>query len=283
MQRTLLVTGDDFGLSAGVNAAIVAAHEDGILTSASLMVTGAAAADAVALARDLPGLSTGLHLVLSGREAPAASRPETIPDLVDSSGRFAATPARAGVWDGLLWRWRRGQIEREIRTQIERYLETGLSLDHLDGHHHLHLHPLVFEVVVGCMEEYGIRWVRIANEGAPARRGPAWAPSELQPGILAALSRRARDRLRGSGKVRCGDALYGLRATGRLSADEVLWLLPRIPERCVELYAHPDQGGAQGRREEMALRAPAVREAVRSAGFTLVGSRTLGLAEEAAA
>ncbi len=283
MQRTLLVTGDDFGLSAGVNAAIAAAHEEGILTSASLMVTGAAVAEAVALAQALPELSTGLHLVLSGHEAPAASRPGTIPDLVDASGRFAATAARAGVCHGLLWRRRRAQVEREVRAQIERYLETGLSLDHLDGHHHLHLHPFFFEVVAGCMEEYGIRWVRLAEEGDAARRGFWLAPREVQPAVLGALSRRARGRLHRGGKVRCGDGLYGLRATGRMSEDEMLWLLPRIPETCAEIYAHPDRSSAQGRREEAAFRAPAVREAVRSAGFTLVSSRTLGGSEVTAA
>lgn len=283
MQRTLLVTGDDFGLSAGVNAAIAAAHRDGILTSASLMVTAEALSEAVSLARELPGLSTGLHLVLSGREAPAASKPETIPDLVDAAGRFAATPARAGIWDGLLWRRRRGQVEREIRAQIERYLDTGLPLDHVDGHHHLHLHPLIFDVLLACLEEYRIRWVRLAEEDAVARHGAAWAPAELEPAILAALSRRARKRMRRRPNLGGAERLYGLRATGRLSAEEVLWLLPRITAQSVELYAHPDRGSEQGRREEAALRAPAVRDAVRTAGFRLVSSRALGLGVDAAA
>ena len=129
MFRTLLVTGDDFGLSAGVNAAIAAAHREGILTSASLMVTGDAVPEAASLARDLPGLSTGLHLVLSGHEARAASPPQEIPDLVDAAGRFPASPAWAGVSDVLFWGRRRAQIEREIRAQIERYLERERPYD----------------------------------------------------------------------------------------------------------------------------------------------------------
>lgn len=283
MSRTLLVTGDDFGKSAGVNAAIAAAHRDGILTSASLMVTGSALPEAVALARELPELSTGLHLVLSGHEAPAASKPETIPDLVDEAGRFAANPALAGIFDGLFWQRRRDQIQREIRAQIERYLDTGLSLDHVDGHHHLHLHPFIFEVLLACMEEYRIHWLRLVEEDSVARHGSAWAPREVEPAILAALSRRARARLRRSSSVGAAERLYGLRATGRVSAEEVLWLLPRITARSVELYAHPDRGSEQGRREEAAFRAPAVREAVRAAGFQLVSSRTLSRGEAVAA
>ena len=276
MDRTLLVTGDDFGLCAGVNAAIAAAHRDGILTSASLMVTGAAVAEAVALAREMPSLSTGLHLVLSGREAPAASKPGAIPDLVDSKGRFAPTPARAGIADGLLWRARRPQVEREIRAQIERYLETGLPLDHVDGHHHLHLHPFIFPVLLSCLREHRVPWVRLADEDPAARHGGAWSPKEIEPAILAWLSRRARARMRAAGGVRAADQMLGLRATGRMSADEVVWLLSRTAARSAELYAHPDRATVQGRREEAALRAPAVREAVRAAGFRLVSSRELG-------
>lgn len=278
MARTLLVTGDDFGVSAGVNAAIAAAHQDGILTSASLMVTGAAVVEAVALARALPSLSTGLHLVLSGRQAPAASKPGAIPDLVDSRGRFAANPARAGLANGLLWRTRRVQIEREIRAQIERYLETGLSLDHVDGHHHLHLHPFVFPVLISCLREYGVPCVRLAEEDVSARRGHAWRLREIEPAILAWLSRRARARLRATGRIRAADRILGLRATGRLAEDEVLLLLSRVTARHVELYAHPDRATEQGRREEAALRSPAVRQAVRRAGFQLVSSREIGRA-----
>jgi len=283
LSRTLLVTGDDFGRDAGVNAAIAAAHRDGILTSASLMVTGSALPEAVALARELPELSTGLHLVLSGHEVPAASKPETIPDLVDAAGRFAATPALAGIFDGLFWQRRRGQIQREIRAQIERYLDTGLSLDHVDGHHHLHLHPFVVDVLLACMEEYRIRWLRLAEEDAVARHGSAWALREVEPAILAVLSRRARERMRRSSSVGAAERLYGLRATGRISTEEVLWLLPRITAQSVELYAHPDRGSEQGRREEAAFRAPAVREAVYAAGFQLVSSRTLSRGEAVAA
>ena len=276
MSRTLLVTGDDFGLSSEVNEAIVAAHRDGILTSASLMVTGAAVSEAAALARELPGLSTGLHLVLSGPEAPAASPPRDIPDLVDASGCFPASPAWAGISDALFWRRRRTQIEHEIRAQIERYLETGLPIDHVDGHQHLHMHPMIFDVLLGCMEAYGIRWVRLVEEDGVARSGAAVSPAEVIPTIFGALSRRARGRLRLNGKVGAPERLYGLRASGQVSAETLLALLPRIEVSCVEIYAHPDRGSPQGLREEEALRAASVRSAVEAAGFRLVNSRFLG-------
>lgn len=283
MSRTLIVTGDDFGLSSGVNAAIVAAHREGILTSASLMVTGDAVSEAASLARSLPALSTGLHLVLSGREARAASPPHEIPDLVDASGRFPASPAWAGISDVVFWKRRRAQMEREIRAQIERYLATGLPLDHVDGHHHLHMHPLVFDVLLARMEEYGIRWVRLVDEDGLARTGAPLSPGELVPAIFGLLSRRARSKLKRIAKVGAPERLYGLRATGRVRAATLLSLVPRIAASCVEIYAHPDRASAEGRLEEEALRAPAVRAAVEAAGFRLANTRELGAGEAAAA
>jgi hopanoid biosynthesis associated protein HpnK len=278
----LLVTGDDFGLSAGVNAAIAATHREGILTSASLMVTGVAVPEAVGLARELPGLSTGLHLVLSGRDVAAASKPETIPDLVDATGRFPASPAWAGIFDAFFWRRRRGQIEREIRAQIERFLDTGLSLDHVDGHHHLHMHPFVLDVLLQCMQEYGVRWVRLVDEDGIARHGSTRAGSEVVCAIFGLLARRGRERARRR-RVGAAERIYGLRASGRMSTDEILWLLPRITARSVELYGHPDLETEQGRREASAFRSPAVREAVGAAGFRLVNTRALGRAVAVAA
>ena len=278
MQRTLLVTGDDFGLAPEVNEAIAAAHRDGILTSASFMVTGPALSQAVELARELPELSTGLHLVLSGHEVLAASKPEEIPDLVDASGRFPASPAWAGVSDFLFWRRRRGQLEREIRAQVARFLDTGLPLDHVDGHHHLHMHPLIFDLLLACMEEHGVRRVRLVHEDGIARRGGAFSAGEVVPTVFAALARRGRSRMAKSQRVTATQRVYGLRATGRMSEQEILRLLPRMGAQSVELYAHPDRRSAQGQREEQALRSPAVREAVRAAGFRLVNSRLPGRA-----
>src|SRR3989338_5176943 len=93
--RSLIVTGDDFGLSSGTNHAIIKAHREGILTSASLMATGRAFEEAVELARANPGLSVGLHIVLlQGRSVLSH---EKIPHLVDSVGNFPNNSFMTGV------------------------------------------------------------------------------------------------------------------------------------------------------------------------------------------
>src|SRR6202795_994480 len=94
-RRALIVNADDFGLHTRVNEAVERAHRNGVLSSASLMVAGDAAADAVDRARRLPTLRVGLHIVLAdGR----ATLPRSdIPQLVDDQGRFGNAMVRDGV------------------------------------------------------------------------------------------------------------------------------------------------------------------------------------------
>jgi hopanoid biosynthesis associated protein HpnK len=271
MTGSLIVTGDDFGARAGVNAAIARAYDEGILTGASLIVTGEFSSQAVELARQRPHLATGLHLVLC--DARSASPPTAIPDLVTPDGRFPASPGRTGIahW---IWRRRRsGQLEREIRAQLERYLETGLPLDHVDGHHHLHMHPVVFDILLRCSEDYKIPWVRLVREDRGARRRGDPLLGEIVAatlGLLAVRHRRALGRL---GSVPAPDRVYGLRATDRLDLQEWLRLLPRIRASRVEVYTHPDAETQDGRLQLEALCSPELRSAVEAAGYRLVSSR----------
>src|SRR5512146_2453166 len=92
--RRLIVNADDFGGSADINQAIIRAHREGILTSASLMVNEPAVDEAVALARENPRLGVGLHLTfLFGR---SALPPKEIPGLVNARGEFGRNPPSAG-------------------------------------------------------------------------------------------------------------------------------------------------------------------------------------------
>ncbi len=271
MTRYLIVTGDDFGAHPGVNAAIAHAHDEGILTGASLIVTGEVVNEAVALARERPRLATGLHLALC--DAASASPPEAIPDLVSADGRFPASPGRTGIahW---IWRGRRrGQLEREIRAQVERYLETGLRLDHVDGHHHLHMHPVVFDILTRCIEEYEIPWVRLVHEDRCARRRGDPLLGEVVASIYGLLTAHHRRALAEFGFARAPERVYGLRATRRLGLEEWLRLLDRIQASTVEIYTHPDKGTDQGRRQLEALCAPELRSAVEAAGYQLASSR----------
>lgn len=141
--RRLIVNADDFGLTEGVNAGIVAAFQKGILRSASLMANGGGFDDAIRLALENPGLDVGCHLMLiSGR---AISKPDH--DLPESAPHLLAS---------LVSGWRVAAIEREFAAQIEKIQAAGVSPSHLDTHKHTHLAPPVLEAVLRVAKNRGI-------------------------------------------------------------------------------------------------------------------------------
>ena len=267
--RHLIVTADDFGFSEDVNAAVIEGYRDGIVTAASLMIAGPARDGAIALAREHPGLSVGLHLVLVDGRA-VLSHAE-IPDLVDAAGAFRGSPLAAGLHYQFSARARR-QLVLEIAAQLAAFRRTGLTLSHVDGHHHLHLHPVVLGILSELAPEYGIPRIRLPAEElgtALALDGRRAARDVLWSGIFRALRRGGERRLRRAG-VGFADRVYGLFATGRIDEEYLLRLVPRMKGRRVELYAHPSRSPASpGLRERAALVSPRVRDAIRAAGFRL--------------
>lgn len=144
--RRLIVNGDDLGLTSGVNQGILRAHHEGILTSASLMVTMPAWEEAVALARATPSLAVGLHLTLTaGRPLAGAA-----PSLTGPDGRFLRLPALAASAD-------LAEVEREVWAQVDRFRATGLALSHIDSHHHAHVQvPAIRAAVLKVAAELGV-------------------------------------------------------------------------------------------------------------------------------
>src|ERR1700760_3979609 len=135
--KTVTFSADDFGLTESVNAGIEQAHRDGVRHAASLMVGGAAAADAVRIARANPRLRVGLHLVVI--EGPAVLPAAQIPALVDANGQFPSDQLGLGLRYFFL-PWVRRQLRAEIQAQFSAYAATGLVLDHANAHKHMYLH-----------------------------------------------------------------------------------------------------------------------------------------------
>jgi hopanoid biosynthesis associated protein HpnK len=254
--RRLVVNADDFGRSTAINQAVIRAHREGILTTASLMVNEPAAAEAVALAREHPKLGVGLHLSLvCGR---AALSPQQLPHLLDGRGRFAQNPVAAG-WRYFARREWLPELEAEISAQFERFRATGLRLDHVNGHLHLHLHPTVFGILMRHAESWGLTHVRWT-------RDPFWLNARLAAGrwgyrlshalIYRCLSAAALPALRRR-RLRHTQTVFGLLQNARVDEAYVLRLLPRLPAGDSELYSHPSLDEA--RHEFEALVSPRVR------------------------
>ena len=274
-RRRLIVCADDFGRDVAINEAVEAAHRDGILTCASLMVAAPAASDAVARARRLPGLRVGLHLVLIDGQAMLS--PAEIRGLVGADGHFTGSQLRAG----LRYFFRPGirrLLEAEIRAQFAAFRATGLKLDHVNAHQHLHLHPTIARLVVEIGREYGMRAVRLPAEPAAvlsrAFPGERYRTPLYGPTIVA-----LRRRLRRSG-VATNDQVFGIAWSGAMVEARVLGLLPHLPPGTSELYFHPAttqtpilaavMPGYRHVEELAALTSPQVRRRIGELGISLV-------------
>lgn len=155
---------DDFGISKGVNAAIVKAHREGILNSASLMINQKYADEAVKLAKEMPELEIGLHVNLTN-EYPAAPA-QKIPLLVDEHGKLKNGFVNLFLLSFLKPRQLHQQAETEMRAQIIKYLAAGLPLQHLDSHRHVHMIPQIFKAMRKLQKEFEVPRIRVMNENA---------------------------------------------------------------------------------------------------------------------
>jgi hopanoid biosynthesis associated protein HpnK len=266
-RRRLIVNADDFGRSASVNRAVARAHCDGILTTASLMVNEPACPEAVAFAREHPRLGVGLHLtLLCGHSALSAG---TIPGLVNAAQEFTNSPAGAGF----RYFFRpalREQLRAEIHAQFQKFRGTGLRLDHVNGHLHLHLHPTVLSILMEDAAEFGIERMRVTFD-------PFWLNLRLASGQLAyralhafifhILAARARPLLRQRGFLHTS-RVFGLLQNGRVDEEYACRLLARLPPGDSELYSHPSLD--EFKNEFDALVSPHVVQEVRARGIELI-------------
>ncbi|MEC7875795.1 MAG: hopanoid biosynthesis-associated protein HpnK, partial [Pseudomonadota bacterium] len=159
--KKLIVTGDDFGSSVPINDAIIKSFTKGILTTTSLMITAPAVEHAIKSARNLPELNIGLHLVLSNGKAKLSH--SKIPKLVNKIGEFQTSEFYSGIKYFFDIKARE-QLKKEIRAQFEAFKETGLRLDHVNAHNHMHLHPTIFNLIIEIGRDYNLTAIRIPNE-----------------------------------------------------------------------------------------------------------------------
>ncbi len=265
--RRLIVNADDFGLSATVNQAVVMAHRDGILTTASLMVNEPGFEEAVALAKQNPRLGVGLHLTLS--HGHSALRPGEIPGLVNERGEFSNRAVAMGM-RYFMRRNLREELRREIEAQFKKFKATGLPLDHVNGHLHFHLHPTVFSILMETNSGFGIGRMRLT-------RDPFWLNAGLAPGhwcyrashafIYARLSGRAGRVMERRG-IRHTRRVFGLLQNARVDEAYVMGLLSRLPGGDSELYSHPSLD--EFKNEFDALVSPRVKTAVREQSIELI-------------
>ena len=231
--KQLIINADDFGFTPDVNAGIIDAHRNGVLTSTTLMANGDAFDDAVRLARETPTLDIGCHLVLVQGRSLLTGQP-----FPQKLGQLLVVLAK-----------RQLNVAAELRSQIEKVLAAGIRPTHLDSHKHTHILPSVFRTVVGLAQEYGIPFVRLPlDETVPFARVPCALASRYYRGL-------AHGR-----QVRMTDHFIGFRLTGSLNEETFSRALSDLPEGITEFMCHPGNLGPDLERAVTRLKESRVRE-----------------------
>lgn len=238
MPVRLIINADDFGLTPGVNRAITELHDSGAVTSATLMATGAAFEDAVALALARPSLGVGCHIALV--DGTPVSDPASIPTLLGPDRRHfrdSLVDFALGVLRGTI---RQDEIQREALAQIQKLQSAGLRLTHVDTHKHTHLLSRVARPIIRALEQSGIHALRNPFE-------PRWAAGitgSRRRSLFVRAFERGRRRFEASSpivekRIRVARGTIGISATGHLNSTTLNALLKSIPEGTWELVCHP--------------------------------------------
>ena len=272
-RNRIVVVADDMGESSSLNSAIAEAHKRGILTSASLMAGGQAFEEAVMIAVECSNLSVGLHVTLcDGR---AVLPPSQIPDLVDHDGNFEKSPAKA--WINYTGAGVFSQIEAEVDAQFSKLYRAGVHPTHVDGHHHLQMHPRIFEIVCRRASKRGVGWIRLPSEPLALVLGFRSFSRGVMPltewvvfRMLSAYNLKTAKRYGINVAYRC----LGLSWTGSIDEKCFIDLLDYAKGPIDEIFTHPDISTDSGRRELEALASINVRNKISSC-LDLVGYREL--------
>jgi chitin disaccharide deacetylase len=270
--RLLVTNADDFGFTRDVNEGIVEAHQNGILTSTTLMANGEAFEHAARLAQENPTLDVGVHVVLIGGYSlvpPYRALPANVPQLLG-----AVATSRIRVYE-------------EVTAQVRRVVSRGITPTHLDTHKHTHLLPSVLDAVARVSREFGIPWVRRPFDVPMGTLPPGvtWVRRATSDGLQ--FLRRRFDAVLQRHNCRTTDHFAGFQITGIYRSRELAALIRSLPAGSTEFMCHPGYCRehllrAQTRLRESreaelrALLDPEVREAVAEGGVRLTSFRRLG-------
>lgn len=281
--RRLIVNADDFGLTAGVNRGIVQSHQNGIVTSTTLMACSKRFAEAATLSKNLPRLSVGCHVVLVDgtptgdvAQIPTLAGPGSPPQFRVSLMNFA-TMAACGRLD-------EGHIEAEITAQIHKIRSAGVAVSHLDSHKHTHMFPVVLRAMLRAAKNCGVKAIRNPFEPLVFAKFARWK-RQFQLRMMSNFRNNFRSALE-SAEIAAPDGCIGVAATGGLNEETFRQLMERLPEGTWEFVSHPGYNDQEldtirtrlreSREKELAvLTSAASKEILRQQQVELISYREL--------
>jgi hopanoid biosynthesis associated protein HpnK len=229
--RKVIINADDFGLTLGVNEGIIKAHQEGILTSTTLMANMPGFDQAVELAAANPDLGVGVHLnILRGQPLSAA---EKVKSLISQENSFIPSVQRL-LRRIALRKVSYDEVEREFRAQVERVKSAGVSPSHIDSEKHIHLIRPLFRIVLKLAKEYKIDRVRFIEECCVSLR-----LGQMFKSMFIALSSASMKKRMDQEGIRSPDWFYGVCDSGRITAAKLQGILQKTKEGVTEIMVHP--------------------------------------------
>lgn len=280
MKKQLIINADDFGIHPAVNEAVRKAATEGILTSTSLMAGGDAFDEAVEMARSMPSLGIGIHLTLVGGIKPVLP-PSEVPSLTWDNGVFCHDYGKLIVRD-LEGKISLSEVYAEWDAQIQKIMNTGLPVTHMDGHQHMHMWPHFYPIARDLAKKYHISCMRVPDEdvlfGMKDGHIIRWAAKN----VLSLLSRMHRPDLK-KNHIRTNDHFFGMLYGGHLSPERFAKFILQTKPGITEIMCHPSADtramedtfhwGYHGEDELAGLLADINRELIEKKQISLISYR----------
>lgn len=254
-----------------VNEEIIKSYYDGILTSTSLMANGNYFDYAIELVKENPGLDVGVHLTLT-KEKPVLSS-KYVKSIIDSEGKLFST-SNNFARNYFLGKISLHEVESELTAQIEKIINTGIKISHLDSHQHLHVLPKIAEIAVRLAKKYSIKFIRLPKEKIKSYmfKNPKSALRILQMCSLNFLCSMIQKQI-----PHKTDFFTGFFYGGRLSKQNLITLIDNLPAYGIcELVCHPGYSemsikkrGYRRVEESLALTNPEISEMLANRGIQI--------------
>jgi len=280
--KYLIINADDFGLHETVNLGIIRGFSAGLITSTTIMAGGKAFEHAVALASANPQLGIGVHLTLVGEKS--VCQPDKVKSLLDKDGCLSSK------YPQFLLRYMLGRIEladirRELTAQVQKVVDSGIHITHLDSHQHMHIVPGIINLTIDIAKEFGIKAMRLPAEPYFFLGGYPSSPMRIVARTgLTCLAKLAGRKIK-KHELAMPDHFFGMLAGGNMREEFLSTIIDVLPEGITEIMMHPGSNNEllnksynwnyHGQEELAAVTSEVLRRRIADKKITLISFRDL--------